>query len=231
MRINKFLTVGNFCSRRQADELIKEGRVKINDRIANLGDQVKTGDKVFADKKEVRLNQKKVYLAYNKPVGVITTTDKRAKDNIIFKINYPVRVYPVGRLDVNTSGLILLTNDGSVVNKILKGREKVEKEYEVIVDKKITKGFLTALEQGVILEGHKTLPAKIRRLSDKKFSIVIVEGKNRQVRRMVSKFGFEVSKLKRVRIGGLKLENLDIAENEHIELSGKVIKEKILNFK
>lgn len=219
VRINKYLTEANFCSRRQADRLIEEGRVRINSQKAKLGDQVELSDKVFADDKLIKIVKKKVYLAYNKPVGVITTTDKGAKDNIISRIEYSARVYPIGRLDVNTSGLILLTNDGEIVNKILKGKNKVEKEYEVTVNKKISKEFLAGLEKGVVLDGHKTLPARSKKISDRKFRIVIVEGKNRQVRRMVSKLGMEAVKLKRIRIGGLTLDNLNISEGDYVKLT------------
>ena len=233
MRINKYLTTANYCSRREADRLIEKGKVKINDTVAQLGQQVGTSDRVFVRGfssrehpsvipseakrsrgiprgwEEIVLDQKdKIYLAFHKPVGVICTTDPKAKDNIIEAVNYPERVYPVGRLDVASSGLILLTNDGSVVNKILKGQNKVEKEYLVDVDKLVTEDKLKRLERGVVLDGHKTLPAKTKKLGPKKFSIVIVEGKSRQVRRMCEMVGLKAVRLHRVRIGRMLLSNL-----------------------
>jgi len=228
VRINKYLTEANYCSRRQADRLVEEGRVRINAEKARLGGRVQSGDKVFVDGSEIKRKEKKIYIAYNKPVGVICTTDKTAKDNIIGKIKYPARIYPIGRLDVNTSGLILLTNDGNIVNRILKGRHRVEKEYEVSTDKKITEKLLSGLEQGVVLDGLKTLPIKLKQLSERKLSMVLTEGKNRQVRRMVREFGFEAVKLKRVRIGQLKLEDLSLRANQYIELKKDLIDKLIL---
>lgn len=227
MRINKFLAQAGVCSRRQADQLISAGRIKINQKIARLGDQVNASDQVEAKGQIVR-NQagEKVYLAFYKPVGLICTCDPKAKDNIINYINYSARIYPIGRLDVSSSGLILLTNDGEIVNKILKGKSKVEKEYIVDVDKSLTSSFLTSLRKGVILDNYRTLPARVAKLADKKFSLTIVEGKNRQLRRMCEKLGYQVKKLIRVRIGSLKLGTLK--EGEYKKLSSAQIK-KLLN--
>jgi 23S rRNA pseudouridine2604 synthase len=233
MRINKFLSEANFCSRRQADKLIGLGRVKINGRVAGLGDQVQEGDRVLVDGKEIqRDKQKKIYLLYHKPAGVIVTTNESSPDNIIKKINYPERVYPIGRLDVNTSGLILLTNDGSVVNKILKGENKVEKEYEVRVDKTLTEEFIQKVRKGFVLkkEEYPTLPAKVSVLGEKIFRTTIVEGKKRQIRRMCKQLGYEVEKLKRIRIGQLSLDRIKLALGEYIPISenqiNKLIKRK-----
>lgn len=220
IRINKFLTQANYCSRRQADQLIKRGRVKINQQKAQLGDKINSNDKVFVDIQEIKLDQKeKVYLAFNKPVGVICTTDRKAKDNIVSYVNYPTRVYPIGRLDVNSSGLILLTNDGSIVNKILKGRNKVEKEYLVTVNKDLNSDFLLKLKKGIVLDRHKTLPAKVQKISSRKFKITIVQGKNRQIRRMCQQFNYEVTALIRVRIGKLQLGDLNVGHYRKISFS------------
>jgi len=210
IRINKFLTQANYCSRRQADKLIEAGRVRIDSRTAKLGDQVKQGERVLVDGKEIKLSQSKIYLAFHKPVRIICTTDLQSKDNIVDYLHYPERIYPVGRLDVNSSGLILLTNDGTIVNKILKGRYKIEKEYLVTVDKSLTPDFMNGLEGGILMDGYKTMPAKVKKLADKEFSIVLKEGKNRQIRRMCEKFGYNVLKLKRVRIGNIELGDLSV---------------------
>ncbi|HEX9664502.1 MAG TPA: pseudouridine synthase, partial [Patescibacteria group bacterium] len=208
IRINKFLSEANYCSRREADRLISAKKVKINDQIASLGDKVEKNDQVFVEGLEIRLTTaEKIYLVFHKPVGIICTSAK-VKDNIIDYINYPERIYAVGRLDVASSGLILLTNDGELANKILKAQSKIEKEYLVTVSRKLTRQFLENLRRGVVIDHYKTLPAKVSRISDKIFSIAIVEGKNRQIRKMCQRFGYDVLKLKRIRIGSLNLNKL-----------------------
>lgn len=219
IRINKYLTQANYCSRRQGDRLIEQGRVKINDRKAKLGDKVSSSDVVNVDGEDIQTsNADKVYLAFNKPVGVICTSDPKAKDNVIDAVGYPERVYTIGRLDVISSGLILLTNDGEVVNKILKGQNKVEKEYQVEVSRDISEKFLKVMRSGVYINKYKTLPAKVKQTGTRAFSIVIVEGKKRQVRRMCEKLGYDVFKLKRVRIGKLELGNLKEGTYKNISL-------------
>ncbi|MBU0612906.1 pseudouridine synthase [Patescibacteria group bacterium] len=219
IRINKYLTQANYCSRRQGDRLIEQGRVKINDRKAKLGDKVSSSDVVNVDGEDIQTsNADKVYLAFNKPVGVICTSDPKAKDNVIDAVGYPERVYTIGRLDVISSGLILLTNDGEVVNKILKGQNKVEKEYQVEVSRDISEKFLKVMRSGVYINKYKTLPAKVKQTGTRAFSIVIVEGKKRQVRRMCEKLGYDVFKLKRVRIGKLDLGNLKEGTYKNISL-------------
>lgn len=221
IRVNKFFTLANYCSRREADRLIEQGRVQINNAKARLGDRVTQKDRVFVNRNEVQIKSgKKTYLAFYKPTGIICTSDKKAKDNIIDYINYPKRVYPVGRLDVKTEGLILLTNDGQIVNKILKGQNNVEKEYIVEVDKEINQAFLKTLKKGIKIDGHKTLPAKTKKLGERKFSIIIVEGKNRQIRKMCEALGYRTIMLKRIRIGNIKLENLKVGEYKKISLIG-----------
>jgi len=217
IRINKFLADAGVCSRRQADVLIKQNRVKVNGAIADLGDRVGADDEVTVNSKSVVLkNKKKVYLVFHKPVGVICTADKNSPDNIVDFINYSERIYPIGRLDVASSGLILLTNDGSVVNKILKAENKVEKEYIVEVDKQVTKELVEGLKKGVFIEGRRTLPVKIDKIYLKKFSMIITEGKKRQIRRMCEKFGYNVVSLQRVRIGDLLLGKLRVGKYEDI---------------
>ncbi len=224
ININKFISYSGLTSRRQADVLVKTGKVKINGKLAKLIDKVNKEDNVIVEGKLISHSEpRKIYLAFNKPVGVISTTDFNSPNNIIEAVKYPARLFPIGRLDVNTSGLILLTNDGSIVNKILKGAQKVEKEYEVEVTKTIKKTFLPKLERGVYIEGFLTLPAKTRKISEKVFRIIIVEGKKRQVKRMCEAFEYEVAKLKRIRIAKLTLEG--IAEGKYKELSRDKIRD------
>ncbi len=217
VRINKYLATAGYCSRRQADRMIEAGQVKINGKRAKLGDQVKEGDRVQVPGQTLELEQEKIYLLFNKPVGVITTTDPTAKNNIINAVNSPDRLFPVGRLDVASSGLIILTNDGELVNKVLKAENKIEKEYLVAVDKKITPTFLETMEHGVNIGSKtKTLPAEIKKINDRTFTITIVEGRKRQVRRMCENLGYEVEGLSRIRIGGLKLGKLEPGKSKRI---------------
>lgn len=217
MNINKYIAQSGLASRRGADELIKAGKVRINNEIAKPIDKVTENDKVFVEGKLILKQEEMAYLAFNKPVGVITTSDPQAKDNIINFIKYPVRIFPIGRLDVNSQGLILLTNDGEVVNKILKGKNKVEKEYLVNVDRTLNDTHLVRWANGVTLDGYKTLPAKVEKINERQFKIVIHEGKNRQIRRMAQIFRYNVTKLVRVRIG--KIELGDLKPGKYIELS------------
>lgn len=215
--LNKFIADAGLASRREADRLIKAGLVKINDKVAIPIDKVGPDDHVFLKGKEVSQdNPEKIYLAFNKPYGVISTTDKNSNNNIMSYIKIPQRVFPVGRLDVKSEGLILLTNDGDLAQQILKGK-KVEKEYEVTVDKIIDDGFLANLEKGVKLDNFFTLPAKVEKINDRVFRIIIVEGKKRQIRRMCDKFHYNVIKLVRIRIGKIMLD--EIKPGKFIEIS------------
>lgn len=225
MRINKYLAQAGKCSRRQADFLIEQKKVKINNQIAKLGDQVGENDQVFLNEKQVKLNQKNTYLVFNKPVGIICTTNTTAKDNIINYIKYPERIFPIGRLDVKSEGLTLLTNNGSIVNQIMKGENRVEKEYLVNVDKTVTEDFIEKQERSFYLDGRKTIPAKVEKVGDKSYKIVLVEGIKRQIRRMAEKHGFNVVKLKRIRIGNILLDDLKTGEWQEIE--EKEFKEKL----
>lgn len=228
MNINKFIAQAGLTSRRGADELIKAGKVKINQNIAKPIDKVGDADRVFVDGKIIEPETQKTYLAFNKPIGVITTTDKSSPNNIIDYIKYPKRVFPVGRLDVNTSGLILLTNDGDWAQRIMKGK-KIEKEYMVEVDKSIDNNFLKGLERGVKLDGYPTLPAQAQKLGDRSFTITIVEGRNRQIKRMCEHFGYNVRELRRIRIGKLELDDLkegkykELTKNEIDQISAQTI--------
>ena len=227
LRINKYLAEAGHCSRREADALIQQGLVTINNQITTLGTKVEPGDKVKVEGKPLTLGGKKVYLAFYKPVGVICTTDDSKPDNIINYIKYPTRIFPVGRLDVATSGLIILTNDGELVNKISRRENKVEKEYLVRVDREITADFLRRLQSGVEIGGRKTLPAKVDKISERKFTLTITEGKNRQVRRMCEDLGYKVIKLVRTRIGRLTLDDMETGEWR--ELSVAEVQEKLIS--
>lgn len=228
ININKFISTSGLCSRRQADRLIKERRVYINGKMATPIDKVKDIDEVTVDKKVVpHAKPKNIYLAFNKPLGVICTTDKNSKDNIMSYIKVAERVFPVGRLDVKSEGLILLTNDGELTQRILK-EKTVEKEYEVFVDKSIDENFLNKLRNGIVLEGRKTLPAKVTELSERSFRITIVEGRKRQIRRMCENFHFNVTKLTRMRIGKIELNEIPVGQ--YIEIAPEKIYE-LLNLK
>lgn len=222
MNINKYIALSGLASRRGADELIKAGRVKINDKIAIPINKVNQKDRVYVDNKEIKPITDKVYLAFNKPVGVICTTDKNSPNNIIDHIKYPTRIFPIGRLDVNSQGLILLTNDGDLAQTVMKGKS-IEKEYIVNVDKNLDQAMLTGLSDGtIVLDGIPVLPAIVTQLTDRSFNIVIVEGRNRQIRRMCEAFRFNVTRLQRVRIGQVVLG--DLKESKYREITEADIK-------
>ena len=208
-RINKFLSEIGYCSRREADKLIELKRVKVNGEICVVGTKIAAKDEVKIDGVLVnkRNKKKKVYIAFNKPIGVVCTTDtKREKNNIIEYINYPTRIFPIGRLDKPSEGLILLTNDGDIVNKILRSRNNHEKEYEVLVDKPVTKEFIEAMENGIPILDTITKKCKLKQTGKKSFKIVLTQGLNRQIRRMCEYLRYEVKRLKRVRIMNIKLD-------------------------
>ena len=208
-RINKFLSEIGYCSRRAADKLIEQGRVKINGEVPLMGTKVSDEDEVSVNGKVVHRAKKKkmVYIAFNKPRGIVCTTDQlREKDNIIDYINYPTRVFPIGRLDKPSEGLIFLTNDGDIVNKILRARNNHEKEYEVSVDKPVTQEFVEAMQNGVAILDTITQKCKVKQTGKKTFKIILTQGLNRQIRRMCEHLGYEVKRLKRVRIMNVKLD-------------------------
>ena len=212
MRLNKFISESGKASRRGADKLIEEGRVKINGRKAKIGDQVKPGDEVMVNGQRIRLARNNVYLALNKPVGITCTTEKNVKGNIVDLVNHPLRVFNIGRLDKDSDGLILLTNDGDIVNKILRAENNHEKEYIVSVDKPITPEFVEKMSKVVRILGTKTLPCKVEQLSKYEFKIILTQGLNRQIRRMCEALGYEVYRLQRVRIMNIHLGNLPVGQ-------------------
>jgi len=207
-RINKYLSEVGFCSRRQADKLITSGRVFLNGKQAILGDKVSIFDEVLVDNKKIKPAIKdKIYIAFNKPLGIVCTTDKkREKNNIIDYIKYPHRIFPIGRLDKNSEGLIFLTNDGDIVNKILRSKNNHQKEYDVKVDKPITKKFVLEMQSGVPILDTITKKCVLKQTGKKTFNIVLTQGLNRQIRRMCEYFGYTVKHLKRVRIMNVKLD-------------------------
>lgn len=207
-RINKFLTEAGYCSRRAADKLIDQGRVTINGKVPELGTKIAPGDSVKVDGELIRASKDApVYLAFHKPVGIVCTTDTdKEPDNIIDYINYPSRIFPIGRLDKASEGLIFLTNDGDIVNKILRARNNHEKEYIVTVDRPVTRQFVQAMSDGVPILDTVTRPCEVEQTGRFIFRIVLTQGLNRQIRRMCEYFDFEVVKLKRVRIMNVKLD-------------------------
>ena len=205
MRINKYIAESGTCSRRQADKLIGEGRVTINGKVCELGTTVGPEDKVYLDGILVKRKKKKVYIALNKPVGIECTTDKRIRENIVDFVNHPKRVFPIGRLDKDSEGLILMTNDGDIVNRILRAENNNEKEYIVTVNKPITNDFLKGMSDGVRILGRETKPCKTYPINKDTFRIILTQGLNRQIRRMCEVFGYRVIHLKRIRIMNIKL--------------------------
>ena len=224
-RINKYLSEVGYCSRREADRLIEEGRVTINGKIPEIGTKVEEGDqvKVEGQRIEKSTKQKKIYLAFNKPVGIVCTTDSRAEpDNVIDFIKYPTRIFPIGRLDKPSEGLIFLTNDGDIVNKILRARNNHEKEYIVSVNRTINSEFIQSMSNGVEILGTITKKCFVEQLGLKKFKIILTQGLNRQIRRMCESLGYKVSSLKRVRIMNVKL---DVPTGNYRELTkGELLK-------
>lgn len=217
MRLNKYLVDAGVCSRREADRLMVAGKITVNGSKAILGTKVDGTEKITVKGKLVsRVAKKHVYLAYHKPVGIICTSDPKAKDNIINAVKYPERVFHIGRLDVASSGLILLTNDGDIVNKILRAEGKHEKEYVVTIDRAVTPEFLHTMATGVEILGRKTLRAKVEKLGDMSFAITIVEGKNRQLRRMCEALCVNVKRLERIRVMNIELGNLPVGHWRHL---------------
>lgn len=225
MRINKFLSETGITSRRGADKFIEDGRVTINGQLAELGSKVQPGDQVHVDGKLIEQPEDEyVYIALNKPVGITSTTERHIAGNIVDFVNHPLRIFHVGRLDKDSEGLILLTNDGDIVNEILRAENEHEKEYIVKVDMPVTESFLKKMSEGVEILDTKTLPAKAEKISKYTFRLTIKQGLNRQIRRMCQALGYEVKSLKRVRIMNIHLGSLevgawrDLTDNERNEL-------------
>lgn len=222
-RINKFLSESGYCSRREADRLISEGRVTINGAVPEMGTKVVETDEIRVDGKLIRENRDKpIYLAFNKPVGIECTTNQSVRNNIVDYINYPERIFPIGRLDKASEGLIFMTNDGDIVNKILRARNNHEKEYIVTVDKPITDRFIQKMGNGVPILETVTRKCKVEQISKYIFKIVLTQGLNRQIRRMCEYLGYEVTALKRIRIINI---SLDIPVGRYRDLTPAEIKE------
>ena len=209
VRLNKYLADSGYCSRREADRLIEAGRVRLDGRVGRLGDKVAPGMRVEVDGRLLTGETEKVYIALNKPVGVVCTADPREPLNVIDYIGHDKRIFPIGRLDMDSSGLLLLTNDGEIVNRVLRAAGRHEKEYEVCVDKPITEEFLRRMAAGVPILDTVTLPCKIQRTGERCFRLILVQGLNRQIRRMCEALGYRVKTLKRVRIMNIRLDGLE----------------------
>ncbi|MFS1510976.1 pseudouridine synthase [Chengkuizengella sp. SCS-71B] len=212
MRINKYISETGKASRRGADKLIRERKVTINGKVAEIGSQVEPGDEVVVSGEPIRIARNNVYIALNKPPGITSTTEKGVKGNIIDLVNHPLRIFNIGRLDKDSDGLILLTNDGDIVNEILRVENKHEKEYVVSVDKSITPEFLKKMSEGVKILGTKTLPCEVKQLTKFEFQIILTQGLNRQIRRMCEVLGYEVYRLQRTRIMNIHLGNLPLGQ-------------------
>lgn len=206
-RLNKFLSESGYCSRRQADKLIEEKRITVNGKLPELGTKVSATDLIAVDGKIIaQKKEENIYLAFNKPVGIECTTNEKVRDNIISFINYPKRIFPIGRLDKDSEGLILLTDDGDIVNKILRAANFHEKEYLVTVNKIVTADFIEKMSQGVPILNTITRKCKVEKVNDNSFKIVLTQGLNRQIRRMCEYFNYEVIKLRRIRIVNILLD-------------------------
>ncbi|MBP2027212.1 23S rRNA pseudouridine2604 synthase [Acetoanaerobium pronyense] len=236
MRLNNYISSSGICSRREADKWIKEKKVKVNGKLADVGTKVSEDDVVEVMGKTVKPKQNKVYIAFNKPVGITCTTESHIKGNIVDFINHKERIFPIGRLDKDSQGLILLTNDGSIVNEILREENNHEKDYIVTVDKPIIKSFLVSMSKGVKIFNPVqkkyviTKSCKVEKINDKTFKITLSQGLNRQIRRMCEVLGYKVIRLKRVRIMNIKLNG--IPEGTYRNLSEeelKILKEHTKN--
>ena len=212
IRLNKYISDAGHCSRREADRWIEEGRVYIDGRRGTLGDRVLPGMKVTIEGERVKAQSKNVYIVLNKPVGIVCTTDKREPMNVVDFVDHDRRIYPIGRLDKDSEGLLLMTSDGDIVNRILRAAGRHEKEYQVTVDKPITPEFLSKMSSGVKILGTTTLPCQIKKTGEKAFTIILTQGLNRQIRRMCETLGYRVKTLKRVRIMNIHLGNLKLGQ-------------------
>lgn len=224
IRINKYLSQAGFCSRREADKLLEQGRVTINGEYIEVGTKVNPGDQVFVDGNLVeKETEEKVYLAVNKPKGVVCTTNSKVeKNNIVDFVNYPTRVFPIGRLDKMSEGLILMTNDGEIVNHILRARHYHDKEYVVTVDQPITEEFIHKMRNGVPILDTISRKCEVEKLGDRSFKIVLTQGLNRQIRRMCEALDYRVRTLKRTRIKNIIL---DVEKGKYRHLTPEEVKD------
>ena len=223
VNLNKFISSTGICSRRDAEKLIQEGRVTINGKPTQLGNRVFEGDVVKIDGKPLTAKPKTLYIALNKPVGIVCTTDSKEKNNIVKYVGHPQRLFPIGRLDKPSEGLIFLTNDGDIVNKILRAGNQHEKEYIVSVNKRITPDFIKRMSNGIPILGTVTKKCEVEKINDNTFKIVLTQGLNRQIRRMCEYLHYEVTKLKRTRIMNVSLGNLKYGDWR--ELSSEELQE------
>ena len=227
-RLNKFIADSGHCSRREADRLIQEGRVRLDGRVGVLGDRVQPGMAVTVDGKPLSGEGEKVYLLLNKPRGIVCTADPREPMNVVDYLGYPSRVFPVGRLDKDSEGLLLLTSDGEIVNRVLRAAGGHEKEYEVQIDRPVTPEFVRRMSEGVPILDTVTLPCRVRRTGERSFNIILVQGLNRQIRRMCEALGANVTHLRRIRIMNLRLGRLqpgqwrELTGAELAELMGRL---------
>lgn len=227
-RINKFISETGYCSRREADKLIEQGKVTLNGKVAVLGDKASAADDVRVNGKLLKAKKAGVYIAFNKPVGITCTTEKNVKGNIIDYIRHKERIFPIGRLDKPSEGLIFLTSDGDIVNKILRAGNNHEKEYVVTVNKPITDGFIERMGAGVPVLGTVTRKCVVEKEGSFVFRVILTQGLNRQIRRMCEFLGYQVTKLKRVRIMNVTLDGLpvgkwrDLTEEEMAEINAAV---------
>lgn len=228
IRLNKFLSDAGYCSRREADRLVEQGVVKVNGKTAVMGQKVTINDSIMVKGKNISREEEQILIALNKPVGIECITDLNNPDNIVDFINFDKRIYPIGRLDKNSQGLILLTNDGSIVNNILKGSNYHEKEYVVTVDKPVTDDFIKKMSTGVRILDQVTRPCKVAKVKKHVFNIVLTQGLNRQIRRMCGELGYNVQKLKRIRIMNIELGNLPVGQ--YRKVTDSELKELMRNF-
>ncbi|MDD6428367.1 pseudouridine synthase [Candidatus Weimeria sp. HCP3S3_B5] len=226
IRINKYLSECGYCSRRAADKLVEEGRVTADSRTLTTGDKVTESMDVRVDGKSVKLETRRVVIAFNKPAGIVCTSDKKEPDNIIDAISYPIRIYTVGRLDKESRGLIFLTNDGDFMNQMTAARYHHDKEYYVTVDKEVTDDFIKRMAGGVYLPElrQRTRRCQVRKIRYDSFAITLNQGMNRQIRRMCEALGYRVNDLQRIRISGLNLKALNLREGEYRELTDEEMK-------
>lgn len=221
IRLNKYIASSGLCSRREADTLIENGKVTVNGEVAVQGTKVNEEDVVLVNGRKITPDDDMIYIAFNKPLGVTCTTDKRDPSNIIDYIGYSERIFPVGRLDKNSSGLILLTNDGSIVNKLLRAENGHEKEYLVTVNRPYDKDFVRSMEKGVPVLGQLTLPCKLKPCGEKSFKIILHQGLNRQIRRMCEYLGYKVTRLKRIRFMNIELGDLETGKWRYLTAAEK----------
>lgn len=230
LRINKFLSEAGYCSRRQADQLIEAGKVTIDGQVAKMGDKVSDDQQVMVGRQRIVRKEPFVLIALNKPRGIVCTTSEKEKDNVIRFLNFGQRIYPIGRLDKDSEGLLLLTNQGDIADALMRARNYHEKEYIVRVDKPLTKDFIKALRAGVPVLDTVTRPCKARMIDKHTFEIILTQGLNRQIRRMCEYFGYRVTALKRIRIVNIRLGDLKTGRWRYLtetEISG--LKEALEN--